>query len=87
MLSKDHYVKTVEQLKTLENPMVPRTPSDHNLLRWGGLLRVSIVIKWWKSLLSQGQNQFEPLPNVKRITSFAISGIKRLVKCNSTTNE
>ena len=40
MLSKDHYVKTVEQLKTLENPMVSRTPSDHNLLRWGGLLRV-----------------------------------------------
>ena len=40
MLSKNHYVKTVEQLKTLENPMVSRTPSDHNLLRWGGLLRV-----------------------------------------------
>ena len=33
MLSKDHYVKTVDRLKILENPMVPRTLSDHNLLR------------------------------------------------------
>ena len=40
MLSKDHYVKTVERLNILENPMVPRTLSYHNLLRRFGLLRV-----------------------------------------------
>lgn len=33
MLTKEHYVKTVERLKILENPMVPRTLPDHNLLR------------------------------------------------------
>ena len=55
MLTKEHYMKTVERLKKLENPLVPRTLPDHNLLRRFALLRVESGFIRWKSLLSQVQ--------------------------------
>ena len=56
MLTKEHYVKTVERLKILENPMLPRTLPDHNLLRRFGLLRVESGNNMVEKLVKPGTN-------------------------------
>ena len=40
MLTRDHYLTTVERLKQLEKMSVQRNLSDSNLMRRFGLLRV-----------------------------------------------
>ena len=49
-------MKTVERLKKLENPLVPRTLPDHNLLRRFGLLRVESGNNMVEKLVKPGTN-------------------------------
>ena len=65
MLTKEHYVKTVERLKILENPLVPRTLPDHNLLRRFGLLRVESGNNMVEKLVKPGTNlRFVPFEDL-----------------------
>ena len=56
MLTKEHYVKTVARLKILENPLVPRTLPDQNLLRRFGLLRVESDNNMVENIVKPGTN-------------------------------
>ena len=40
MLTREHYVSTVDRLKQLENPSEARSLTDYNLMRRFALLRV-----------------------------------------------
>ena len=56
MLTKEHYLTTVERLKQLENPSEPRTLTDYNLMRRFALLRVESGGNIVEKLVKPGSN-------------------------------
>ena len=56
MLTREHYVSTVDRLKQLENPSEARSLTDYNLMRRFALLRVESAGNIVEKLVRPGTN-------------------------------